>query len=241
VAAALELMKKKFPYKKYNISFEQLNVEVPQAVIAPPLMQMSLPEGVSVDVMVTSVIDVNHIFVQQPTHPTFSSLERLNHIMNSCYGMPGNEVPELPHPIEAGAVCAAPMGCTGWYRAQVCAWHPDTEEVELKYVDYGGYATLPCSSVKQIRSDFTTLPFQASECYMSNVIPPADEEVFSEQALAYMNQLVFGRMLSCQITAHDEITGNPYIHLFENSGPSDPEFVNRNLVDQGFAQWLEME
>ena len=47
------------------------------------------------DVIVSSVVDANHVFVQQPTHPTFSSLENLNYYMNLCYTQ-DNAVPPLP-------------------------------------------------------------------------------------------------------------------------------------------------
>lgn len=61
--------------------------------------QLNLPEGVSVDVVVSSIVDAGHIFMQQPTHPSFPSLERLNQFMNSCYTQDGI-VPQLPRPLE---------------------------------------------------------------------------------------------------------------------------------------------
>ncbi len=64
------------------------------------ILQLSLPEGVSVDVIVSSVVDANHVFVQQPTHPTFSSLERLSYCMNLCYSHQDSIVPQLPRPID---------------------------------------------------------------------------------------------------------------------------------------------
>ncbi len=51
------------------------------------------------DVIVSSVVDANHVFVQQPTHPTYSSLERLSYCMNSCYSH-DSIVPQLPRPID---------------------------------------------------------------------------------------------------------------------------------------------
>lgn len=37
-------------------------------------------------------------------------------------------------------------------------------EVDVCYVDYGGYSRLPASCLRQIRTDFMSLPFQAIEC-----------------------------------------------------------------------------
>ena len=59
----------------------------------------------------------------------------------------------------------------GWYRAQIMATYENTDECDIKYVDYGGYSRVACSILKQIRSDFMTLPFEAVECYMANVTP----------------------------------------------------------------------
>lgn len=59
----------------------------------------------------------------------------------------------------------------GWYRAQIMATHDDTDESDIKYVDYGGYSRVANSVLKQIRSDFMTLPFEAVECYMANITP----------------------------------------------------------------------
>ena len=64
------------------------------------ILQLNLPEGVSIDVIVSSVVAPNHLFIQQPTHPTFPMLERMNQCMNICY-MQDSIVPELPRPIES--------------------------------------------------------------------------------------------------------------------------------------------
>ena len=36
----------------------------------------------------------------------------------------------------------------------------DVDKCDIKYTDYGGYDTVPASDLKQIRTDFLTLPFQ---------------------------------------------------------------------------------
>lgn len=53
--------------------------------------------GVPVEVIVCSVVTPNHVFLQQPTHPTFPSLERQNYHMRMCYSV--EDVPHLPRPI----------------------------------------------------------------------------------------------------------------------------------------------
>ena len=50
------------------------------------------------EVIVCSVVTPNHVFLQQPTHPTFPSLERQNYHMRMCYSV--ENVPHLPRPID---------------------------------------------------------------------------------------------------------------------------------------------
>jgi len=54
--------------------------------------------GVPVEVIVCSVVTPNHVFIQQPTHPTFPSLERQSYHMRMCYNV--ENVPHLPRPID---------------------------------------------------------------------------------------------------------------------------------------------
>lgn len=76
--------------------------------------------------------------------------------------------------VAAGVICAAPM-LNGWYRAQIMATYEKSDECDIKYVDYGGYSRISSSLLKQIRSDFMTLPFEAVECYVANVTPLASK------------------------------------------------------------------
>lgn len=72
--------------------------------------------------------------------------------------------------ISENVICVAPT-VEGWYRAQVVAVDAETDTCDIKFVDYGGYLTLNSSLLRQIRGDFMTLPFQAAECYLANVVP----------------------------------------------------------------------
>ena len=50
-----------------------------------------------------------------------------------------------------GVICAAPAGEGAWWRAQVITFYKDTNEVEIRYVDYGGYERVKIDSLRQIR------------------------------------------------------------------------------------------
>lgn len=39
----------------------------------------------------------------------------------------------------------------------------------MKFLDYGGFAYVENSKLRQIRGDFMLLPFQAAECVLANI------------------------------------------------------------------------
>lgn len=47
----------------------------------------------------------------------------------------------------------------------------ETDTSIVKLVDFGGYLTVDNDQLKQIRSDFMTLPFQATETFLAFVKP----------------------------------------------------------------------
>ena len=58
-----------------------------------------------------------------------------------------------------------------WFRALIMSVAEDSEDCEIRFIDFGGYKVMNASSLRQIRSDFTALPFQATECFLSNIAP----------------------------------------------------------------------
>jgi A-kinase anchor protein 1 len=235
VNKALDMIRRKFPSKRFPvIDYDRANPDVP--VVPAELMRLILPYGVPVEVVVSHVVSPNHVFVQQPTHPTFPLLERQSYNMRACYSV-DNNVPQLPRPIEVGMVCAAPLS-GDWFRAQVVQSVPDADEYDLKLVDFGGYVRMPGTCLRQIRSDFMSVPFQAIECYLANVIPPQDDEEFPANAKTEMEELVKGCILQCDVLGM-EYDGVQYVMLTKITG-TERLVVNRELVNRSVARWLEM-
>uniref|UniRef100_A0A8C3VFH0 A-kinase anchoring protein 1 n=1 Tax=Catharus ustulatus TaxID=91951 RepID=A0A8C3VFH0_CATUS len=170
-----------------------------------------LPDGVTVEVVVAHQVDAGHMFLQQHTHPTFHVLRSLDQQMFACYSQP--EIPTLPTPVEVGIICAAPGLDGAWLRAQVISYFEETDEVELKYVDYGGYDKVKVDTLRQIRSDFLTLPFQGAEVLLDNVVPLPDEDHFSPEADAAVSEMTRGA-----VTNYDSVTGLPLIQLWNLMG-----------------------
>ncbi|KAM6164466.1 A-kinase anchor protein 1, mitochondrial [Rhynchocyon petersi] len=234
VDKALNLIGKKF--KELNLT----NIYAPPLPsLALPSLPMTswlmLPNGITVEVIVVNQVNAGHLFVQQHTHPTFHALRSLDQQMYLCYSQPG--IPTLPTPVEIAVICAAPGADGAWWRAQVVASYEETNEVEIRYVDYGGYKRVKVDVLRQIRSDFVTLPFQGAEVLLDSVMPLSDDEHFSPEADAAMSEMTGNTALLAQVTSYSQ-SGLPLIQLWSVVG-DEVVLINRWLVERGLAQWVD--
>lgn len=234
VDKALNLIGKKF--KELNLT----NIYAPPLPsLALPSLPMTswlmLPDGITVEVIVVNQVNAGHLFVQQHTHPTFHALRSLDQQMYLCYSQPG--IPTLPTPVEITVICAAPGADGAWWRAQVVASYEETNEVEIRYVDYGGYKRVKVDVLRQIRSDFVTLPFQGAEVLLDSVVPLSDDDHFSPEADAAMSEMTGNTALLAQVTSYSA-AGLPLIQLWSVVG-DEVVLINRSLVERGLAQWVD--
>ncbi|XP_035824275.1 A-kinase anchor protein 1, mitochondrial [Aplysia californica] len=239
---ALAMIRRKFPVNE-NPRLTMVPVNLTPAasehpVLVPDVMQLSLPEGVSVEVYVSAVVDAGHVFIQQPTHRSFMSLEKLNYFLNTAYGQDPN-IPPVPTPVECGVICVC-QNDGAWYRAMITSLEDEAGECQVKFVDYGGYAQMPVSCLKQIRTDFMSLPFQAVECYVANITPLESEQYFSNEATMSLWEMTEYKLLQCQVVARTE-TGIPHVHLYQiDAENNSPVMINRALVNKQLVRWIEM-
>lgn len=234
IEAALDMIKEKFPEKKFpNFSLQEIGAELYQrlAPLVPEFLQ--LVESVNNDTIMTCLVSAGHFFLQQPLHPTFPSLHALHRLMATTYQNP--DVPSLPRPVKEGSICAAPTE-NNWYRAQVISTSEESDTSVVKLVDFGGYLTVDNDQLKQIRSDFMTLPFQATEALLAFVKPANNEPEWSNEALRIMAGLTAGQLLHAQVAGYDE-AGLPLVHLYLTLNPQQVIFLNRELVERGLAEW----
>ncbi|XP_076590859.1 A kinase (PRKA) anchor protein 1b [Chaetodon auriga] len=224
--------------------FKDLDLTNLYAPPAPPLTLPSLPmtswlllpSGVTVEVIVVNIVSAGHVFVQQHTHPTYHALRSLDQQMFLCYSQPGT--PALPSPAEVGVICAAPAVEGAWWRAQVITFYKETNEVEIRYVDYGGYDRVKTDLLRQIRSDFVTLPFQGAEVLLDNIAPLPGEDRFSAEATSALEEMTRGVALLAQVSNYDNNTGLPLVHLWNMVG-DEIISVNRTLAERGLGVWVD--
>ena len=192
--------------------------------------------------IISSIKEPNRVFVQHVNNPFFHLLPRLNDCMDLCY----NTFPSLglPKPIQPGIICAALMN-NHWFRAVVVNVIPpaapvqpsdqdqNEEQVVVRFVDYGGYACIPLSSLRMIRQDFLTLPFQAVECYLANVAPHSIEKGWTNKELEELASLTNNQTLQAQIVALST-DGVPLILLYHSN-----ETPECQLVNSGVGKWID--
>lgn len=122
--------------------------------------------GINNEVMMSALKD-GHSFVQHPSHPTFQGLYGLRQRMTECYKK--NESPAIVDPQES-SLCVAPwQDC--WYRVVIMSRSVEQGTCLVKFMDYGGYLTVKSTDLRQIHIDFLKLPFQSTECILSNLRP----------------------------------------------------------------------
>lgn len=235
VDKALSLIGKKFK----DLDLTNLYAPPPPPLTLPSLPMTSwllLPSGVTVEVIVVNIVSAGHVFVQQHTHPTYHALRSLDQQMFLCYSQPGT--PALPSPAEVGVICAAPAVEGAWWRAQVITFYKETNEVEIRYVDYGGYDRVKIDSLRQIRSDFVTLPFQGAEVLLDNIAPLPGEDRFSAEATSALEEMTRGVALLAQVSNYDNNTGLPLVQLWNMVG-EEVISVNRSLAERGLGVWVD--
>ena len=115
----------------------------------------------------------------------------------------------------------------------------------VRFVDYGGYSTLPVSHLRQIRSDFLALPFQAIECILSGVVEAVSSSSSAEDGLCgaiCLDRLVRGKQVRAQVAAYEQVGGTPLVDLFASDAGKDcpPEvFLNLALVEEGVCRLID--
>lgn len=204
IDAALEMLRKSLEPRKGQAPVTLARIFLtPDNQVVPSFdmasLQLKLIEGINNDVSVCSVISGNHLFLQQPLHPSYPNLALLQQKMNAMYSM--TTAPELPELID-NAVCAYCIQ-NNWYRVQIVSHKQRDRMCLVKYLDFGGYSDVHASELRQIHADFMTTPFQAIECVLSNVRSPKGEE-WPPEAMETILNFSRGVVLQAQVAGYTD-------------------------------------
>ncbi|ERL88815.1 hypothetical protein D910_06197 [Dendroctonus ponderosae] len=240
IEKALKMIRERFPLRKYSeITLEQIELAPSVATVSliPDHLYLKLVEGVNNDTVLSCMVAPDHLFMQQPTHPSYPALSMLTRSMDSCYS--STHSPLLPYPIPENTVCAA-FSVDSWHRAIVLSTDDETKTSYVKFLDFGGYAYVENDSLRQIRHDFMLLPFQAAECFLSNIKSKSENGCWPEEAYSLVAASTRGRIIYTQIADYTP-DGIPLVLCFIVLPDRGVVFLNRKLVDEGFADWIENE
>ncbi|CAJ0941533.1 unnamed protein product, partial [Mesorhabditis belari] len=233
------MLRKRFPPPR----FPELNL---QPVMPPPLPSglydalhsqptwLTLPEGVSTEVVISSLVDPGHLFLQQPTHPSFSSLNLLDRYMLHLYSQDSG-IPHLSEPCETGLLCAAPI-LGAWFRAVTVLHYPEQDEVLVRFVDYGGYRRVSRMDLRQIRTDLMTLPFQSIECYLAHVQPVDGTSQWGDEAFTVFKSACMGKVIEAHIIGYHIDDRVPFVELSAPNHNGKVERVDALLMKGGLAK-----
>ncbi|KAJ8363627.1 hypothetical protein SKAU_G00124580 [Synaphobranchus kaupii] len=139
--------------------------------------------------------------------------------------------------VVVGDIVAAPYRDHGtWNRARVLGIL-ESGLVDLYYVDFGDNGELPPESLRPVRSDFLSLPFQAIECSLAGVCPAGD--AWTEAALNDFDQLTYcaqWKPLLAKLCSysHSEISSWPSVQLYDN-GHGKALDLGEELIRLGHA------
>ncbi|CAD5221588.1 unnamed protein product [Bursaphelenchus xylophilus] len=234
----LHMIRYRFPQNR----FPDLNLKpvLPPTILDAPKVvgseptALSLPVGVPCEVFVCSIVDAGHFFVQLPTHPTFSSLSTLDYYTMNIYSNLSG-IPVLPKPCTPGVVCIAPT-CSGWFRAITLHHNENEDTVLVRFADYGGFATLPRTELRQIRSDLTSLPMQAIECYLAHVQPSDGTVHWSQEAVDLFTKLCSSKIVHAELVGFHRENNIPYVKLCTVDEKKNVKRVDQVLLELGYAK-----
>ena len=154
--------------------------------------------------------------------------------MLSVYTQPGG-APDLPKPCNVGVLCAAPA-YNGWFRAITLAYDAEQDETLVRFVDYGGFARLPRADLRQIRTDFMTLPMQAIECYLAHVQPIDGTSHWSEKANELFQQLCVSKIIQAALQGYCKHDGIPCVELYVLDENKKTVRIDQMLLERGLAK-----
>ncbi|CAG7834983.1 unnamed protein product [Allacma fusca] len=239
---ALAMIRERFPANTFPyLSLEKTNQgkQTPPSSVSylPSNNKLSLIEGVINDVMISNVITLDHIFVLQPTHPTYPALARMHKILSNVYEQPG--IPHLVRPFNTGVICVTRVKDKDWVRAEVVAVQEDKDEVTARLVDIGGYIQVPIEDLRQIRVDFVSIPFQATECRLANLVPVDESLGWSDEALTYLKYLTMGQILQAHVVGYSPGDSTALIHLYRLNADQTCTLINEEMVSNEYARWVE--
>jgi RNA recognition motif-containing protein len=127
-----------------------------------------------------------------------------------------------------GEICVAKYSDGLYYRAEVLSFN-DKSSIEVRFLDYGNIEVVSNSEIRQIRSDFLSLPKQAVLFGLGKLIPV--DSMWSSAACKLVKELLLEKMIDITILYKSDDDDCYIIEATDLSGVS----VSQQLIDAKVA------
>uniref|UniRef100_A0AC34GY68 Tudor domain-containing protein n=1 Tax=Panagrolaimus sp. ES5 TaxID=591445 RepID=A0AC34GY68_9BILA len=236
---ALQLFREEFPIDRFpELSLRRVlspYIQVPY-LSYDYLSQLLLPEKGLFDVHISSVLDINHFFIQLPLHPSFKLLSQLDDYVSDLYS--NSRKPDkfvIPPESYENLMCVVPLK-NKWYRAVALHQNNASKQMFVKFVDYGGFSNILQDKLRFIiREDVLELPFQAIECRLADV-QPYNGAIWTNEARICFQKICMKKIIKAQLIGHHCTDGLPYIRLFVKNDKNKRVPFGEYLIRKKYAK-----
>ncbi|XP_077176719.1 tudor and KH domain-containing protein isoform X2 [Paroedura picta] len=205
----------------------------PSSTFEVPSPDFSFHANEHLEVFVSASENPNHFWVQIIGSRTFQ-LDKLIQEMTQYYESGcGSDL----RTVRADDIVAAPYrDDDAWYRARVLGTL-ENGNLDLYYVDFGDNGEAPLDRLRALRSDFLSLPFQATECSLAGIAPAGEQ--WEEAALDEFDRLTHcakWQPVVAKISSYIPSGSStwPHVQLFNVSSKQNID-IGEELVRLGHA------
>ncbi len=209
-----------------NAAKQVLNTILP---LATALKKQELPTG-TFALMVTEVVSPGEIYIQVATPELASLLDVLGTDLNNKFtsGIPPSYA--ITTPPCKGSLCCAKFSDGAWYRADVLS--VSATSCEVRFIDFGNKDTIDLKCLAVLPEEFLSAPCFAICCGLAGVKSPnATKEVWPQESVARLAQLVSDKLLSAEVVNMDQSNNVPLLKLRDSADAN----LSCDLLEKGLA------
>ena len=182
---------------------------------------------------VTHVESDGHFYAQVSDPSVAVKYERLYQDIHNLASSGKLDMFESATTVSVGELCVAQFSeDQQWYRAQVLSVYPESNEVEVFFIDYGNSETTSIQKLLRTTQKIGELPPQAYQASLSNVEPNGGS--WSDASIELLRELVLDRELTGQA---EKLTKNGVLLINMYVDNTTKAKVAEQLVAAGFGHW----
>ncbi|KAJ6646712.1 Tudor and KH domain-containing protein like [Pseudolycoriella hygida] len=160
-------------------------------------LSSNIIEG-QLEVFVSAVASPSRFWIQLHGKQS-KELDELTASMTEYYETGDNKnLHKIKDPYLGQIVAAMFKYDSKWYRAEIVGilpndYNPRDVILDLYFVDFGDSEYVQPNEVFELRTDFLTLRFQAIECFLANVKPKCNDDLWDPEAISRFEELTHGK------------------------------------------------